>query len=221
METVLGLGVYGFGEAARLTGLKRGRVREWFRGRNTGGTQGPLFLGDFEPVDGEYALSFLDLIDVFVAGQLREHGVSLQTLRRAYARMKKDLKTPHPFSRKELLSDGKVVFMRALDKQGQEELAEVLTHQKVFPQILLPFLQRIDYDQLTILAKRWRIADRVVIDPAICFGKPIVEAVGIPTAVLAAAYHANEEDAELVGEWYNVHPDHVLAAVSFEDSMAA
>jgi uncharacterized protein (DUF433 family) len=221
MNAVFGLGAYGFSEAARLAGLKPNRVREWFRGRKNGDGRDPLFLGDFEPVEGEYVLSFLDLIDVFVAGQLREHGVSLQTLRKVYKYLQAELKTPHPFSRKELLSDGKVVFMRGLDREGQEELTEVLTRQRVFPQILLPFLQRIDYDQVTILARRWRIADHVVIDPAICFGKPIIEQLGIPTAILAAAYRANDEDEELVGEWYNVSPKDVLVAVEFESKMAA
>jgi hypothetical protein len=30
MTTILNHGVYGFTEAARLTGLKRSRIREWF-----------------------------------------------------------------------------------------------------------------------------------------------------------------------------------------------
>ena len=110
----------------------------------------------------------------FVAGQLREHGVSLQTLRRVYERMKKDLGTPHPFCRRELLSDGKIVFTRNVDQEGKEELFEVLTGQGVFPDIILPFLQRIDYDQVTTLAKRWQIADQVIVDPNICFGKPAI-----------------------------------------------
>jgi uncharacterized protein (DUF433 family) len=219
--TTFSAGMYGFAEAAKLTKVNCRRIREWFRGKRVDTARNPIFLGDFEPVNGEYAISFLDLIDVFVAGQLREHGVSLQVLRRVYARLSKDLKTPHPFSRRELLSDGKVVFMHGMDQQGEKELTEVLTCQKVFPQIRLPFLKQIDYDQVTDLAKRWRIADQVVVDPAICFGKPIVEEVGIPTAILAAAYHANGEDAERVGEWYNVHSGCVLAAATFEDKMAA
>jgi uncharacterized protein (DUF433 family) len=221
MATMLGQGIYGFPEAARLMGLKPARVREWFRGRSAGKVRTPVFLGDYQPVERDYAISFLDLIDGFVAGQLREHGVSLQTLRRVYHRMKDDLQTPHPFCRRELLSDGKIVFLRCADDEGREELTEVLTKQRVFPQILLPFLQKIDYDQATILAKRWRVADLIVIDPTICFGKPVVEAVGIPTAILADAYHANERNAERVADWYNVHASHVLAAVRFEGSMAA
>ena len=221
MTIMLGQGVYSVAEAARLTGLKPARIREWFRGRTRQHSRKPVFLGDYEPVDGDFAISFLDLIDVFVAGQLRDHGVLLQTLRRVYERMKKDLGTPHPFCRRELLSDGKTVFTRNVDADGKEELFEALTGQGVFPDIILPFLQRIDYDQVTTLAKRWQIADQVVIDPNICFGKPAVGKLGIATAILAAAYKANGEDAELVASWYDVHPDQILAAARFEEKLAA
>ncbi len=53
------------------------------------------------------------------------------------------------------------------------------------------------------------------------FGKPIVEAVGVPTSILAAAYEANQKDAARVARWYNVQPEHVMAAVAFEGSRAA
>ena len=108
-----------------------------------------------------------------------------------------------------------------MDADGKEELFEALTGQGVFPDIILPFLQRIDYDQATTVAKRWQIADHVVIDPNICFGKPAVEKLGIATAILAAAYKANGEDAELVASWYDVHPDQILAAARFEEKLAA
>ena len=51
--------------------------------------------------------------------------------------------------------------------------------------------------------------------------KPIIEGIGITTAVLAASYEANDQDAELVADWFRVHPKHVIAAVDFERSLAA
>ena len=218
---MIGNGIYTFGEAASLTGLSRVRVREWFLGRPSESCRQPIFQSDYDAVDGDHAISFLDLLDVFVAGQLRKHGVALQTLRCVYAQLRTDLETSHPFCRQELLSDGKHVFLRGLDERGREEIAEVLTRQKVFPTILLPFLKKIDYGKISKLAERWRIADRVVLDPALCFGKPIVEAAGLPTAILAAAYYANGKDEERVAGWYNIHSSHVLAAVSFESKLAA
>ena len=87
--------------------------------------------------------------------------------------------------------------------------------------VLLPFLEQIEYDEVTKMARRWLIADRVVIDPAIGLGKPIIDGIGIATAVLAASYQANDQDAELVADWFRVRPRHVIAAVDFERSLAA
>jgi uncharacterized protein (DUF433 family) len=214
MAASLGNGVYAFKDAARLTGLRPSRVREWFRGR--GRTAKPVLAGDYAPVDGDFAISFHDLIDVFVVGQLRDHGISLQTVRKVFRRMQVSLGVEHPFCRKELLTDGKTVFTQNVDPAGREHLIEVLTGQGVFPQIILPFLKKIDYDKVRLLARRWRIADAVVIDPGICYGAPVIEAVGMPTAILADAYRANGNDAHVVCEWYNVKKADVLAAVSFE-----
>ena len=219
MGTILGRGVYSLTEAARLTHLKPQRVREWFAGR--GSARGIVFRGDYQPVKGDRAISFLDLVELFVAGQLRDHGVSLQALRKVYKRLEKDLDTRHPFGRSEILTDGKKVFVLGLDDRGAEEMVEILSRQKVFVEILLPFLKRIDYDSATRLAKKWFITDQVVLDPMICLGKPIIEKAGIATAILAASFQANEQDAGVVADWYGVQQSQVLAAVEFERSLAA
>jgi uncharacterized protein (DUF433 family) len=218
--SILGRGVYNLPEAARLTGLRPERVREWFRGRKSQ-TRKPVFRSDYLSVSGDRAISFHDLIELFVAGQLRDREISLQSLRKVHKRLQVDLKTRHPFCRREILTKGGQVFTLGLDDEGREEMIEVLTSQRVFSDILRPFLERIDYDEATAMAQRWCIADRVVVDPAICLGKPIVGEVGIATAVLAAAYDANDQDAELVADWYRINAKHVLAAVEFERGIAA
>ena len=217
VPNILGRGVYTFADAARLTGLSRTRVREWFVGSGT--DRGRLFSPDYPPEGTAHAISFLDLIDVFVAGQLREHGVSLPTVRKVYAKLGTDLGFTHAFCRKELLTDGKSVFVRGLDKSGEDEIYEALTRQKAFPELILPFLQRIEYERMT--AARWRITDGVVLDPAVSFGQPVVAEAVIPTYILAAAYHANGKDAERVADWYNVTTDAVSIAVRFESELAA
>lgn len=216
----IGRGVYSVPEAARLTGLRAQRAREWFLGRPGGRARKPVFRGDYPSVLGDHAVSFHDLVELFVAGQLRDHGVSLQSLRQVHGRLRDDLKTRHPFCRSEVLSDGKRVFTLGLDERGRHEMIEVLTGQRVFAQVLLPFLKRIAYDEATRLARRWAVADMVVIDPGICLGKPVVEPVGIATTILASAYDANGRDADAVAAWYGVHPSHVLAAVGFERRLA-
>ena len=183
--------------------------------------QASVFQSDFPSRGGDRAISFHDLVELFIAGQLRDHGVSLQTLRKVYKKLQADLGTRHPFCRREIMTGDGQVFLFGLDPRGMAEMIEILTRQRVFPDILLPFLRRMDYDEATEMARRWCIADLVVIDPAICLGKPIIDGVGITTAVLAASYEANDHDAERVADWFKVHAKHVIAAVDFERNLAA
>jgi uncharacterized protein (DUF433 family) len=220
MIDVFGKGVYAVSEAASLTKLPASRIREWFSVRNSD-ARPAVFSSDYPRIERGISISFLDLIDVFVAGQLRTFGVSMQTVRRVYQQLQHDLRANHAFCRKELLTDGKSIFTRGLDTQGREEIVDALTRQRVFPRIIRPFLKRITYHSSTNLATRWQISKTVVVDPTICFGQPIVEAAGIPASILAAAYQSNQQDAFSVAEWYGVAPHHVLAAVEFENSIAA
>jgi uncharacterized protein (DUF433 family) len=216
-----GFGLYDLREAARYTRLHPARVWRWFVPRPSEQHRKPVLASDYEPVDGDHAISFLDLVDVFVFGQLRTHGVRLQTLRKVYHRLQKDLNQKHPFAHSRLATDGREVFLRVADKEGHDELIEVLTRQKVFPQIIQPFLKQLDYDPTSRLARLWRIAEGVVLNPALSLGKPLVERAGVKTEVLADAYAANRRDAERVAWWYNVAVADVLAAVRFEESLAA
>ena len=85
----------------------------------------------------------------------------------------------------------------------------------------MPFLKKIDYDRNTQQAVRWHIADRIVIDPKIRFGKPVVEGTGIATSILRDSFFANDEDAAFVARWFGIEAEQVMAAVDFESDLAA
>lgn len=218
---ILGHGVYVLSEAAQLTGLKRARVREWFWRRVSDPVPRSIFDGDYTGVAEGQSISFLELVEVFVAGQLREHGVSLQSLRRAHAKLQEDWETRHPFARKEFRTDGQNVLVRALDEPERRIVCEAITTSQVFESVIRPTLEKIDYDPISNLATKWHLAPLVVLNPRVCFGQPIVEPVGITTYVLAAFYLANGRNAKRVANWYEVEEKHVMAAVEYETRHAA
>lgn len=221
MKTRLGLGIYDLREAARFTRLNPVRVRRWYVQRPSEPDRKPVLRSDYESADGELAISFLDLIDVFVFGQLRTHGVSLPTLRKVSMRLQADLHTRHPFAHARLATDGYEVFFRSIDRSGKDELTEVLTRQRVFPEIIAPFLKKLDYDSATDLAAVWHIGRGVILNPKIAMGKPVVQGVCVKTDILAAAWNANKQDTAAVARWYNVSAEDVLRAVEFELGPAA
>ena len=110
---ILGHGVYNLSEAARLTRLKPQRVREWLTGGASGPTHRPVFRSDHPPVGGDRAISFHDLIELFVAGWLRERGVSLRMLRMVHQKLQEELRTKHSFCRRELLTQSRSLHDRS------------------------------------------------------------------------------------------------------------
>jgi uncharacterized protein (DUF433 family) len=213
---MIGNGVYDLAEAALFTGLRRARARQWFEGRSDDPIPDPVFRSDYELANGIRSISFLDLVELFVGGRLREHGISLPFLRRVHGELQVKWRTKHPFSRKEIRTDGKRIFAYDLDEFEQGQVHDVRTGQMVFTRIVLPTLKKIEYDRATNLAMRWRLAPLVVLDPTVCFGKPIIEPIGITTHVLAASYYANGQNAKAVASWFEIKEIHVRAAVEYE-----
>ena len=196
-------------------------MNEWFRKGTTGGpTPAPRLRGDYEIINGYRSISFLELVEVLVAGRLRDGGISLQSVRRAHRKLRDDWDTEHPFSRQDIRTDGENVFARVLDGQGKL-VHDVLAKNRVFASVLLPVLRRIDYDPTSGMARRWHLSDSVVLDPEVCYGKPTVESVGITTRVLSGSYYANDRSLKAVAGWFEIEEEHVAAAVDFESKVAA
>lgn len=216
MTQVLGHGVYSYSEAARLTGVSSRRVRAWFEGWDHSPID-PIFKGDYANAKRPDLISFLDLIDVLVVGQLRDVKASWKGIRLAYKALAKELDSDHPFGREEFYADSRgKLFKLIANQSGDKTLMEIATGQGAFPRILLPYLKKIKYDPDTRFAQRYEIHPGVILDPHRRYGKPIVESNGMPTAILANAYWANNKDKDAVAEWYNVQADEVMTAVRFE-----
>ena len=219
---LLGRGVYSLSEAARLTQLRPGRVRDWFRPLEAPRSGSAVFRSDYPSVGDDRAISFLDLIEVYIAGKLREASppVSLQHIRKVHQKLSIQYSEKHPFCDREIYHGEGKIFTRQLD-DAEGAVIEAITNQAYINSVIMPFLQKIEYDHLTNLAKLWHIADGVVVDPARCFGKPIVSAIGIATRILASAYEANGRDAKKVADWFEIDAEHVYIAVRFECRSAA
>ena len=107
-------------------------------------------------------------------------------------------------------------IIKALPPRGPEQGEPIERIFADFERIILPTLEKIDYDPASKLATKRHLSPLVVLDPRICFGQPIVEPVAITTYVLAAFYLANGRNAKTVANWYEIEEEHVMAAVEFE-----
>lgn len=217
VTTPLGNGVYTITEAAWLAGVSRRQALAWFKGW-TPGKPGVLGTSDYADLERPDLVSFLDLVDVLVVGELRKLGIPMPAVRRAYRAISTKLNSQHPFGRQELLMDSKgTLFIYAAEEAGDKSLTELVSGQTAWPQILHKFLKKIHYDPQTRFARSIPLGKNVAIHSARRYGKPIVVSANMPTALLAMAYKANDKDADLVADWYNVEPSEVMDAVAFQE----
>jgi len=209
---IVGQGIYPLAEAARYAGLPSATVRAWFRARADGRGPGPLFRSDIPAVGADHAISFLNLIEVYVARFFRQEGVALPVLRGAREILAAELGTPHPFAHADLRTDGRRVILRT----GDRDLVDVISKQYFFGQMNLG---RITYGAASRLAETWGIADGVRIDPRVGHGRPVVERSGVATFVVANQFRANAGNAALVADLFGISAADVLHAVAFEDGL--
>ncbi len=122
------------------------------------------------------------------------------------------------------MTDGRAVFAEILEQAGETEdtrLLDIARKQYVFEKVVRPSLYAgIEYDA-SGSAQRWFPVDckqRIVLDPARNFGKPILTESGVPTEALFSAYRV-EQDSRRVAAIYEVSVADVDAAIRYEQQL--
>jgi uncharacterized protein (DUF433 family) len=210
----LASGAYTLPDASRLLGLPLARLRAWVLGRGVAEALGYRGTGKDRTFD------FYTLIELFTIAQLRTHGLSWPTLRKARAELMERFQTPHPFALEGLLVDGH----RLLKELGDETLLELGSGgQTAFEKVIAPFCRRLDFDRTTKLASRFYPEGPqagVVIDPQHAFGRPVISGTNITTEALACLIRGGEK-IEDVAQDFRLEPEQVENAWDFERRLAA
>lgn len=225
--TYLNTGIYTVPEAARLTRVSTWRIRRWLRGYqffsgNRRHHSPAIWPGQLAPIDNNWALGFLDLIEIKFVDSFLKAGVSWTMLRKAHEIGVRMFKQTHPFCTHRFETDGRELFAEVHEETGGQALWEIVKQQKVFREIIAPYFKELEFEGAGILA-RWRpiTTNRlVVLDPTRSFGHPIVMKHGVPTEIIARAVRASGSIKEVV-KWYELPKAEVEDAVEFEQKLAA
>lgn len=233
----LGVGYYSRAEAARLLRLHPSRVSRWVRGytywlERSGGRQvkreqGSVIRTDLPQVDGSFALSFLELIELRILRVLVEdRGIPPQTVRKAAQRAREEFSVRHPFASRKVFTHKREIFAE-LDVGTGQTVLELTGRGEGHLQIqatelLSPYLEEIEFNERTALADRWWPMGRnvpVVLDPSLEFGAPVVYPTRVRTDVVAKL--ARAESVSSVMESFQLGEAQVSGAIQLEELLAA
>lgn len=211
---------YQLAEAAHYLRLAPATLRSWVAGRGYPVRKGRGFFEPLiQPADRHgHVLSFNNLIEAHVLRALRtDHGVSIRSVRDALRYSEREFGIERLLLREELTTTAGQLFLDRygelinLSKSGQIAMRKLLEAylsrvewHRSFPIRLYPFLSGELVEQRPI-----------AIDPKIAFGRPILVARSISTAVIAGRIDAGESLAEVASD-YELSVQDVEEAVVYE-----
>lgn len=227
-DTLFGVGIYSVSEAARLTRVPPATLRQWLWGRHYTATgkrrfAPPLWHPQLPEIEDSKVLGFRDLVEIQFVQTFREHGVSLQTIRKALACAMQELEAYYPFSSLRFKSDGKNILAEVIEDPGdRSRVFDVITGQFLLEIFFDRLYEGLEYSKAEGLVRWWPLGkDRqVVLDPKRNFGQPITSQEGVPTSILARALRS-ERSEHAVADWFEVHPNAVRDALEFERHLNA
>lgn len=205
---VLGSGVYDLLAAAYLLGINERTIRRWSQKDAAG--HPPLV----EPTHG-WAFSFHDLLSLAVIAVLRQRKIKPTGVRNTILYLKDLFGVDRPLAHERIVS--------ALSTAGESViLADYAVDVSARGQgALLPTIERylrpVQYGT-DGLARLWRPADRVLVDPKVQVGHPCVEATRVTTSTLAGRY-AQGERVPAIAKDLQLDVDDVRAAIDFEHKL--
>lgn len=223
-----GLGSYTIQEAIAFTRISYAKIRHWICGdlRTKKNRTLSLIKTDIGKIEGQYYLSFNDLMELMMVDSFMESGVTIHTIRKAYKYASEYYKTFQPFTKYRFYTDSKGIYSD-LEKNIKNVVTEdtpvynMLTGQAQLARITRMFLDSVDFvkseHSSNIPLRWWPMSDNrhVVIDPQRNYGHPIINRSGVATIILAQGV-ATEKSVKRVAYWYNVDEGDVRAAVKFE-----
>jgi uncharacterized protein (DUF433 family) len=225
---LIGIGLYTFQDASRLTKIPTGTIRRWlggytYRERSSGNavSVAPLWTSQLSGrLDG---IGFRDLIEIRFVYALRRHGVSLKSIRHTCRLARDFFGVAYPFTTRRFQTEGRTIVASAIEEAGQKNLRDLVTRDDAFRRIIEPSLYRgIEFDAHDNATLWYPSAPNkaVLLDPKRSFGQPIVADCSIRTSTLYDSYVV-ERDRLLVARIFNVSVTAVDAAIDFEEKLGS
>lgn len=166
-------------------------------------------------------LSFMNLVEAHVLGGMRRlENVPFNKVRTGLSFLERRAPSSHPLADWLFETDGVNLFVRELgglvniSENGQIEMEEVVSR----------YLRRIDRNinagvmRFYPFLKKEPSHDepkRVMIDPLVSFGRPVLVGTGVPTDVIAERFYAGDTFDDLAKD-YDITPKQVEEAVQYE-----
>lgn len=203
--------LYTVADAARYVGVGTAALAAWTRAPESpvmpsSGRRGPAVTA-LEPERGDRRrIPFVGLIEATVVQAFRRTGLPMQRIRRALQVLEEHCELEHALASRSLLTDGADVLFDYASRCGDQQLrllTVVHTGQRVFHEVILEYLERIDFDDdwatgLVVPVTKRRL---LKVLPGVAGGEPLFMNGGAPLSAVHGRYRAGEPISSIAADF--------------------
>ena len=220
-KDVGGLGLYTVPMVALLLNEKQRIVRSWIDGYPNSDAS-PIIVRQVPQIGGKTVFGFLDLVEARFVKHFCDLGLSPQSIRKVATKLRQRHKEDHPFAtNKRFRTDGRKIFLEVAETEEERRILDIMTDNFV----MATMIERSLFDAILYaddLAYRWKPfkdAPKIVLDPKISFGRPVIEGTWVPTRTLYRSFVV-DGSIPLTADEYGLDEDDVRQAIDFERTLA-
>ena len=166
----------------------------------------------------------MNLIELYVLDAIRRYEISFPKIRKSLDFLEKKYPSKHPLADNSFATDGLHLFVEQYGKL----IAASHEGQITMENILKYYLKRIERNAQGIPIKLYpftckRTLDepkRIIIDPQISFGRPVLAGTGIPTSVIYERFMAGDSTNNIALD-YKVDQEKIEDAIRCEQESKA
>jgi uncharacterized protein (DUF433 family) len=214
--SIIGLGVYTLQEASLYSKISSKKLSRWLYGSTNAL---PIIKSQLYE---QHLVSFLDLIQSKAIAKAHSLGISLQRIRQAIAFVTREYNIDFPLAHKYAL----VEFGNELHIQNKATkiITQVTGNQKkqeLMTPIVSQFLQNLEFNAQDLAEKYTPFENngiKIILNPKVQFGQPLVGNTGYRADILYKAYLA-EDSYKSVADEFAVEIDDIKTAILYMNSL--
>jgi uncharacterized protein (DUF433 family) len=212
----LGGGIYTLRDLSNILDLEYSKVQrllnEYWDKRFTG-----EFVEKYSwSIKNNKAVSFHTLVEFFTFFQLKESGVSTQSILKAHKELSQIFKTPFPFAKAEILNGINCFGKKIVFEISKDEIIDLDSTKQLNLKFIKNFMHKLDFDKNNLAERLYPLGktNSVVVDPKHQFGQPTIQGTNLfPETVFNL--HNSKENKKFIASSYGITIKQVNDAIEY------
>ncbi|MEM6719149.1 MAG: DUF433 domain-containing protein [Bacteroidota bacterium] len=162
------------------------------------------------------AVSFHTLVEFYIFYQLKDSGVSTQSILKAHKELSETYKTPFPFAKSEILEKISCFGKRIVLEVNEDVIINLDSTKQLNLKFIRNFISKLDFDSNDLAKRLYPLGKKnsVVVDPKHQFGQPTIKGSNLFPETIFNLYN-NKESKKFIAASYDISIKQVNDAIDY------